>query len=69
MTTVRAQKLDRKNLIVDGKKVERLRVILGVASMSEAVRTAVDRTLDAEKAVAALERLRKRGTWGKNLAG
>jgi len=56
-------------LIVDGKKVERLRVILGVASMSEAVRTAVDRTLDAEKAVAALERLRKRGTWGKNLAG
>jgi len=69
MATVRAQKLDRKNLIVDGKKVERLRVILGVASMSEAVRTAVDRTLDAEKAVAALERLRKRGTWGKNLAG
>jgi len=69
MATVRAQKLDRKNLIVDGKKVERLRVILGVASMSEAVRTAVDRTLDAEQAVAALERLRKRGTWGKNLAG
>ena len=52
-----AQKLDRKNFIVDGKKKE-----------SEAVRVAVDRTLNAEEAVAALERLRKRGSWGKNLA-
>ena len=49
MAKAEARKLDRKNFIVDGKKKE-----------SEAVRVAVDRTLDAEEAVAALERLRKR---------
>ena len=42
--------------------------MLGASSESEAVRVAVDRALDAEEAIAALERLRKRGSWGKNLA-
>ena len=63
----RAHALDRKNFIVDESKVKRLRRILGAPSESEAVRVAVDRALDAEKVIAALERLRKRGTWGKNL--
>ncbi len=63
-----AAKLERKNLIVDGRKVSRLRKILGTSSESEAIRVAVDRVLNAAETVAALERLRKRGTWGKNLA-
>ena len=68
MSRVQTQKLDRKNFIVDGNKVKRLRKILGVSSESGAIRVAVDRTLDAAEAIAALERLRKRGTWGRNLA-
>lgn len=61
-------RLDRKNVIVDGRKVRRLRVVLGASSESEAIRVAVDRALDAEAAIAALERLRKRGSLGRNLA-
>ena len=68
MSKVMTQRLDRKNFIVDGSKVKRLQKILGVSSESGAIRVAVDRTLDAAEAIAALERLRKRGTWGKNLA-
>jgi hypothetical protein len=68
MSKVQAQKLDRKNLIVDGSKVKKLQKILHTPSESEAIRVAVDRTLHAEEAIAALERLRKRGTWGSNLA-
>ena len=65
-TQVRA--LDRKNFIVDGRKVKRLRKLLQSPSESETIRVAVERTLNAEEALAALERLRKRGTWGRNLA-
>lgn len=68
MAKAEAQKLDRKNLIVDGSKVKKLKRILRTSSESEAIRVAVDRALNAEEAIAALERLRKRGTWGKNLA-
>lgn len=68
MSKAQAQKLDRKNFIVDEGKVRRLRKVLGAPSESAAIRVAVDRTLNAEEAIAALERLRKRGTWGKNLA-
>jgi len=68
MAKAEAQRLDRKNFIVDGSKVRRLRKILGVSSESGAIRVAVDRALDAAEAIAALERLRKRGTWGRNLA-
>jgi hypothetical protein len=60
--------LDRKNFIVDGNKVKRLQKVLRAPSESAAIRVAVERTLNAEIAVAALERLRKRGTWGRNLA-
>ena len=60
--------MDRKNFIVDGSKVKRLKRVLRTSSESEAIRVAVDRALNAEEAIAALERLRKRGTWGKNLA-
>ena len=63
-----AAKMERKNFMVNGGKVKNLRKILGAPSESEAVRVAVDRALDAEKAIDALERLRKRGTWGRNLA-
>jgi hypothetical protein len=68
MAKAEAQRLDRKNFIVDGSKVKRLKRVLRTASESEAIRVAVDRALNAEEAIAALERLRKRGTWGKNLA-
>jgi hypothetical protein len=68
MTKAEAQRLDRKNFIVDGSKVKRLKRVLRTSSESEAIRVAVDRALNAEEAIAALERLRKRGTWGKNLA-
>lgn len=63
-----AARMERKNFIVDGNKVKRLRKILGAPSESEAVRAAVERALNAAEAIAALERLRKRGTWGRNLA-
>lgn len=68
MARGQVQKLDRKNFIVDGSKVKRLRKVLHAPSESEAIRVAVDRALNAEEAIAALARLRKRGTWGKNLA-
>ncbi|MCZ6451942.1 MAG: hypothetical protein O6837_02785 [Deltaproteobacteria bacterium] len=68
MAKVKAQKFDRKNFIVDGSKVKRLRKVLHAPSESETIRVAVDRALNAEEAIAALERLRKRSTWGKNLA-
>lgn len=64
----KAQKLERENFIVEGSKVRRLQKILGASSKSAAIRLAVDRTLNAEEAIAAFERLRKRGTWGRNLA-
>lgn len=65
----KARALDRKNFIVDESKVKKLRRILRAPSESEGIRVAVDRALNAEKAVAALERLRRRGTWGRNLVG
>lgn len=68
MAKAEAQRLDRKNFIVDGSKVKKLKRVLRTSSESEAIRVAVDRALNAEEAIAALERLRKRGTWGKNLA-
>lgn len=68
MAKAEAQRLERKNFIVDGSKVKRLRKILGLRSESETIRIAVDRALDAEEAIGALERLRNRGTWGRNLA-
>ncbi len=68
MAKAEAQRMDRKNFIVDGSKVKKLKRVLRTSSESEAIRVAVDRALNAEEAVAALERLRKRGTWGKNLA-
>jgi len=68
MAKAQTQILDRKNFIVDGRKVKRLKKILRAPSESEAIRVAVERALNAEEAIAALERLRKRGTWGRNLA-
>jgi hypothetical protein len=60
-------RLERKNLIISGEKLKRLQKVLEAKSESEAVRLAIDRTLDAEEAIAALKRLRGRATWGKNL--
>lgn len=68
MAAGRAERLERKNVIVDGDKVRRLRRTLQASSESAAIRIAVERTLALEEAVAALERLRRRGTWGKRLA-
>lgn len=59
--------LNRKNLIVDATKLKRLFMTLKTKSESEAVRIAIDRTLNAEEAITALRRLRERRTWGKNL--
>ena len=58
----------RKNVIVDPEKTRRLRKVLRASSESAAIRVAVERTLALEEAVAALERLRRRGTWGNRLA-
>jgi len=63
----KALRLDRKNLIVNGKKLKYLQRLLRSKSESEAVRLAIDRTLDTEEAILALRRLKERGTWGKNL--
>lgn len=59
--------VDRKNILVNGQKVKRLQKLLRVKSASEAVRVAIDRAIDAEEAIHALQRLRKRGTWGMRL--
>ena len=68
MATVRNGRLERKNVIVNASRVRRLRRALRASSESAAIRIAVERTLDLEEAIAALERLRRRGTWGKRLA-
>lgn len=68
MATARAERLARKNVIVNARKVRRLRRTLGASSESAAIRIAVERTLAFEEAMAALERMRRRGTWGKRLA-
>jgi hypothetical protein len=68
MAGARAQKLERKNVIVDAGKVRRLRRTLRTSSESAAIRIPVKRTLALEEAVAALERMRRRGTWGKRIA-
>lgn len=68
MSKSQVQALDRKNVIVDGRKIRRLQRLLRTPSESEAIRIAVNRALDASAAIAALERLRKRGTWGRHLA-
>jgi hypothetical protein len=57
----------RKNLMVEGEKVRKLQHLVGASTESEAVRLAIDRALAAEEAIKALERLRKRGTWGKHI--
>jgi hypothetical protein len=64
----RSVKWARKNFIVDGNKVRKLRGLLRASSESQAIRVAVDRAINGAVAIAALERLRKRGTWGRNLA-
>lgn len=68
MAANRAEHLDRKNVIVDARKVKRLQRTLQVSSESAAIRIAVERALAFEEAMAALERLRRRATWGKRLA-
>jgi Arc/MetJ family transcription regulator len=60
-------KLVRKNLIVDGAQIKRLQRALRLSSESAAVRLAVERSLESQEAIAALERLRGRGTWGGKL--
>jgi hypothetical protein len=68
MAADRAKRLERKNVIVDGRKVRRLRQTLRASSESAAIRIAVERTLAFEEAVAVLERMRRRGTWGRRFA-
>jgi hypothetical protein len=68
MATERAERLERKNVIVDARKVRRLQRTLRASSESAAIRIAVERALAFEEAVVALERMRRRGTWGKRLA-
>ncbi len=64
----RGVKWARKNFIVDGNKVRKLRGLLRASSESQAIRVAVDHAINGAVAIAALERLRRRGTWGRNLA-
>jgi len=68
MAADRAERLERKNVMVDAGKVRRLRRTLRTSSESAAIRIAVERTLALEEAVATLERMRRRGTWGKRFA-
>lgn len=53
----------RKNLVLDDKKIQALRKVLGVSSESEAVREAINRALAGEETLAAFQRLKKGGTW------
>jgi hypothetical protein len=58
-----SRKLKRRNFIVEPDKVRQLRRALMARSDSEAaVRLAIERQLAAKKALAALRRLRDRGT-------
>lgn len=68
MAASRTERFERKNVIVDTRKVRRLQRALRTSSESAAIRIAVERTLAFEEALTALDRLRRRGTWGKRLA-
>jgi len=57
MAKVEARKFERKNFIVDSRKVRRVKKALHAASESKAVRVAVDRAFNAEGALEALEGL------------
>ena len=64
----RPQRLERRTVSVDASKIRRLRRTLRTSSESAAIRIAIERTLALEETVAALEQLRRRGTWGKRIA-
>ena len=57
-----------KSFMVDAARIRRLKHILHARSESEAIRAAVERALDAEEAIRALERLGCRGSWGRTVA-
>lgn len=67
MAANQATRFERKNVIVDADKVRRLQRTLQASSESAAIRIAVERALALEEAVLALDRLRRRRTWGKRL--
>ena len=54
--------LKRQNFMVEPDKVRQLRRVLRARSDSEAVRLAIERQLAVKEALAALRRLRDRGT-------
>jgi len=59
--------LKRKVLVVEEEKIRQLKQVLGAKSESEAVRVAVDETLNAQEMIQALKDLReygKRHGWG-----
>jgi len=51
--------------MVDDAKIRRLRSVLRASSDSAAVRAVVENALNSTGAIRALERLRKRKTWGR----
>jgi hypothetical protein len=53
--------------MTDREQARRRSRPVGSSKRPEAARFTVCRTLGAKKAIKALERLRKRGTWGKYL--
>lgn len=56
-------KVARRNLMLESKKLQTLRKLLGSSSEPEAVREAIDRTLAGEEIITAFDQLRTRGTW------
>ena len=59
------ERLKRKNIYVNEKKLKELREILNVDTDSEALREAAEIVVSGKKIAEAFERLRKRSTWGR----
>jgi len=59
------ERLKRKNIYVNEKKLKELREILNVDTDIEALREAAEIVVSGKKIAEAFERLRKRSTWGR----
>jgi glutamyl/glutaminyl-tRNA synthetase len=57
-----AERLTRKSVLLNARKLEQIRQRLNASSESEAIRMAIDNLLLEDEVMGAVESLRKRGT-------
>ena len=64
--SARQDKVVRKTILIDSKKLEKLRKLFKAKSDSEAVRRAIDETLAYSDALDAARRIQRRNTFGRS---